>query len=479
LNDHHKTNSADSDQSRRRLKAFWIASATALLTVVALLAATYAFRNIIHVLDKTQIRRLTTHLGGNGYVIAMPSAGDSVETPYASKARLYENGRRLGPAHSQPADVCSAGKGAFVHWGKSLIFSTSDNSDPRTNGRRYHVKLPNATALAWRDALWNVLGGLLAVMSLMAAALLTGQCSVGTRTCSIYFVALVAASCLCLSGYVWAGTLTLLIAAAFDFVLSRGRLSGVSGQENEEDRADKSFYRFMAAGWVVLGLCRVVGINKNSLYLVFLAGTFIVLLFLVRGRRAPSTLVLGLTLFMAVFPGRLEIKLVDPRREIDVKLLPKTWVPHKDQLQPGKTKDTVAASVRPVDKPVEFTIDLSAYDGFVRQYGAYENRVIIAGYDLRNLEVATPGFRSSPVITGEKFRMEKLMLNLEIGAHHPSAVTLKLKPKEHADGLPGLYLGPESCGFQRYPDAVWMQSLNSKSRLTFHAVEKPGSEDSR
>jgi SAM-dependent methyltransferase len=34
------------------------------------------------------------------------------------------------------------GAGAFSHWGRELFFSASDNSDPSTNGRTYHVLAP-------------------------------------------------------------------------------------------------------------------------------------------------------------------------------------------------------------------------------------------------------------------------------------------------------------------------------------------------
>jgi hypothetical protein len=57
----------------------------------------------------------------------------------ASRLRLYEDGRPLGPAHSAHSDIRSLGQGRFSHWGPTVYFSTSDNSDPRTNGRRYSV----------------------------------------------------------------------------------------------------------------------------------------------------------------------------------------------------------------------------------------------------------------------------------------------------------------------------------------------------
>ena len=52
---------------------------------------------------------------------------------------LLEDGRELGPAHAFRAELQRSGKGAFLHWGAVLYFSSSDNSDPRTNGRTYQV----------------------------------------------------------------------------------------------------------------------------------------------------------------------------------------------------------------------------------------------------------------------------------------------------------------------------------------------------
>ncbi len=56
----------------------------------------------------------------------------------ASRLQLLENGRLLGPAHSSHADIRDKGGGRFSHWGDYLYFSTSDGTDPRTNGRTYH-----------------------------------------------------------------------------------------------------------------------------------------------------------------------------------------------------------------------------------------------------------------------------------------------------------------------------------------------------
>lgn len=69
-----------------------------------------------------------------GYVLP---GGDSNEFPTVSVLRIFENGVELHPAHSQHADIRDFGKGRFSHWGTTLYFSTSDNTDPVTNGREY------------------------------------------------------------------------------------------------------------------------------------------------------------------------------------------------------------------------------------------------------------------------------------------------------------------------------------------------------
>ena len=60
----------------------------------------------------------------------------------ASSLQLFEDGRPLGPAHAPHADIRQLGRGCFSHWGAAVYFSTSDNSNPSTNGRRYRVAEP-------------------------------------------------------------------------------------------------------------------------------------------------------------------------------------------------------------------------------------------------------------------------------------------------------------------------------------------------
>jgi pectate lyase len=73
---------------------------------------------------------------------------DNTNNRTQSALRLFENGRELGPAHTEHAEIRSLGAGRFSHWSltdgqfESVRFSSSDNSDPRSNGRAYSFCIP-------------------------------------------------------------------------------------------------------------------------------------------------------------------------------------------------------------------------------------------------------------------------------------------------------------------------------------------------
>lgn len=102
----------------------------------------------------------------NRYVAPGPKAvsffrirSDGVDAPHVSSLVVREDGKLLGPPHSLHADVAEAGGGRFSHWDSSVVFSTSDNSDPRENGRTYTVDfLLLPSPLAWLLALCMFVG---------------------------------------------------------------------------------------------------------------------------------------------------------------------------------------------------------------------------------------------------------------------------------------------------------------------------------
>jgi hypothetical protein len=56
-----------------------------------------------------------------------------------SKLIVLEDGVPLPAPHAAHNTVRSEGKGAYSHWGSVIYLSTTDNSDPSTNGRKYEV----------------------------------------------------------------------------------------------------------------------------------------------------------------------------------------------------------------------------------------------------------------------------------------------------------------------------------------------------
>ncbi len=94
-------------------------------------------------IDRLLVRRLRgpfAHDLGVAWEVQLPELAhlsDDASNPQRCPLALYENGAALRPAHSRHADVRTVGRGAFSFWGGRLLFSTSDNSDPNTNGRTY------------------------------------------------------------------------------------------------------------------------------------------------------------------------------------------------------------------------------------------------------------------------------------------------------------------------------------------------------
>jgi hypothetical protein len=57
-----------------------------------------------------------------------------------SSLHVFENNEPLGPGHCSHDEIRRLGGGRYSHWGSQLYLSTLDNSDPRTNDRRYRIR---------------------------------------------------------------------------------------------------------------------------------------------------------------------------------------------------------------------------------------------------------------------------------------------------------------------------------------------------
>lgn len=89
-----------------------------------------------------------------------------------SALALWEDGRRLGPPHAPHLTVLREGGGAWRQVGDAVLFTSSDGTDPRTNGRRYTVGLDPARRC--RGALWIHPGDTVAVKAQPAGPLPEG-----------------------------------------------------------------------------------------------------------------------------------------------------------------------------------------------------------------------------------------------------------------------------------------------------------------
>jgi predicted O-methyltransferase YrrM len=91
------------------------------------------------------------HAGGHAWYafVGHEDLADEV-SGNASPLELLEDDCALGPAHATHDFIRAAGLGSYSHWREGLYFSTSDNSCPQTNGRRYSIRVG--------DAVWDLRG---------------------------------------------------------------------------------------------------------------------------------------------------------------------------------------------------------------------------------------------------------------------------------------------------------------------------------
>src|SRR5262249_16460405 len=81
--------------------------------------------------------------GGKGWSITLPEElhglTDNNEFPERSRLVLLEDEKLLGPGHDRHAAIIQEGGGRYSFWLDTLYFSTSDDSDPASNGRSYSI----------------------------------------------------------------------------------------------------------------------------------------------------------------------------------------------------------------------------------------------------------------------------------------------------------------------------------------------------
>ena len=136
-------------RSRSRRRARWIVAAVASLVVAGAPARDYRAHAVPASAAPLELRIAPESVRpekGHAWIVTLPPewAASSSDLKHLdrSRLRLTENGTPLGPGNATHAEIRDEGKGAYSHWQTALYFSTSDNSDPRRNGRTYVVVIP-------------------------------------------------------------------------------------------------------------------------------------------------------------------------------------------------------------------------------------------------------------------------------------------------------------------------------------------------
>lgn len=87
------------------------------------------------------LRGVFRHWQGNAYVRLVKYPDDLPD------AKLYEDEKQLGPSNCDPQEIDVMGAGRYRLYRDPasaqvpiLMFSSSDNTDPNTNGRKYRLE---------------------------------------------------------------------------------------------------------------------------------------------------------------------------------------------------------------------------------------------------------------------------------------------------------------------------------------------------
>lgn len=134
------------DRRRRDSALRGLAALSVLAIVLVVIAdATYLTRTG-HWLRFWREAPVTGITAGEGFAYigqtGRPDIG-SENTP--SPAGLYEDGVQIGLRNARRAEIRNEGLGRYLFWRDQVVFATTDNSDPRANGRHYTYRYPPVT----------------------------------------------------------------------------------------------------------------------------------------------------------------------------------------------------------------------------------------------------------------------------------------------------------------------------------------------
>jgi hypothetical protein len=120
----------------------WLAGASLAAILTAVVAIIVARAPIVE--GEVDAASITKEVG-EAYVVGIEPLrsrfyavrGAAVGQRASGTLILLEDGRALGPSDTNHDEIRARGRGAYSYWDQALYFSTSDNTDPRSNGRTY------------------------------------------------------------------------------------------------------------------------------------------------------------------------------------------------------------------------------------------------------------------------------------------------------------------------------------------------------
>ncbi len=103
-------------------------------------------RGTVRHIDLNLVSPCTGFMYSSSFPDLASLADDCTPSRDTSPIFVFEESDQLEFPHSLHDDIVRYGSGRFSHWGEYIVFSSSDNSDPRKNGRAYRLVIaePNA-----------------------------------------------------------------------------------------------------------------------------------------------------------------------------------------------------------------------------------------------------------------------------------------------------------------------------------------------
>jgi hypothetical protein len=156
----------------------WALLAASLLSIGAATMITLQYNGSYLAWEHVMVESGKAKPSGHGpyaYSVHMGIDRESQNEIHQSLSQLYEDGKALTPGNARHAEIGKWGMGRFSFWKGTLYFSSSDNSDPRVNRRRYELRIPYSAKRQWVIAGWSLVALLLVIQICFARIGIIGK----------------------------------------------------------------------------------------------------------------------------------------------------------------------------------------------------------------------------------------------------------------------------------------------------------------